>query len=159
MSKNNRLFGWLPCSVVFVGTSDGKQRDIMTATATFLSEKAPLVGISVSKNHLTARLIDRSGEFTLSVGSQEQEELAVLLGSAKGEQEDKFERFSIKTIPNGSGKSLIPEESAAWMECKVVSVQEVDGYRLVIGRVVDKKDLGKAPLVWHKDTFFSLSPL
>jgi flavin reductase (DIM6/NTAB) family NADH-FMN oxidoreductase RutF len=159
MSKDDRVFGWLPCSVVFVGTMDGKQRDIMTATATFVSEKTPLLVISVSKNHLTARLIDRSREFTLSIGSQEQKDLAMALGGVEGEEEDKFDRLSIKTIPNGSGKSLIPEKSAAWMECKVVSLQEIDGYRLVIGRVVDKKDLGKTPLVWHKDMFFSLKSL
>ncbi|MFZ0448668.1 MAG: flavin reductase family protein [Desulfatiglandaceae bacterium] len=159
MRKDNRVFGWLPCSVIFVGTTDGEQRDIMTATAMFVSEKAPLLVISVSKNHLTARLIEQSGEFTLSIASQKQKELAVLLGSAEGKKEDKFSRFSIRTIPNGTGKLLIPEESAAWMECKVVSLQEIDGYRLVIGRVVDKKDLGKPPLIWHEDMFFSLKPL
>jgi flavin reductase (DIM6/NTAB) family NADH-FMN oxidoreductase RutF len=159
MSKDNRVFGWLPCSVVFVGTTDGEQRDIMTATATFVSGKAPLLIIGVSKSHLTARLIEQSGEFTLSIASQEQKDLAVLLGSAEGKKEDKFSRLSVKTIPNGTGKLLVPEGSAAWMECKVVSLQEIDGYRLVIGRVVDKKDLGKPPLVWHKDMFFSLKPL
>jgi flavin reductase (DIM6/NTAB) family NADH-FMN oxidoreductase RutF len=46
MNKENNVFGWLPCSVVFVSTAHGEERDIMTATAMFVSEKEPLLMIS-----------------------------------------------------------------------------------------------------------------
>ncbi len=36
MNKENNVFYWLPCSVVFVSTAHGEQRDIMTATAMFV---------------------------------------------------------------------------------------------------------------------------
>ena len=59
MSRENNVFYWLPCAVVFVSTCHENKRDIMTATAMFVSEKEPLVLISVALNHLTEKLISR----------------------------------------------------------------------------------------------------
>jgi len=53
MDRENNVFYWLPCSVVFVSTAHGEFRDIMTATAMFVSEKEPLLAISVAQDHLT----------------------------------------------------------------------------------------------------------
>ena len=38
MSRENNVFYWLPCSVVFVSTAHEDKRDIMTATAIFVSQ-------------------------------------------------------------------------------------------------------------------------
>ena len=156
MNKENNVFYWLPCSVVFISTAHEEKRDIMTATAMFVSEKEPLVVISVAKGHLTERLITQSGKFTLVIAGADQEKLAMQVGSAKGEDIDKFERFAIKVSPDADSAALIPEGAAAWMACEVESTKEIKGYQLFMGRVVDQKDTGKQPLVWHKDGFFKL---
>ncbi len=157
MNKQNNVFYWLPCSVVFVSTSYEDKRDIMTATAMFVSEKEPLLAISVARNHLTEKLITQSGKFTLVIAGADQQTLALQVGSAKGEDADKIERFSIKASPGTGSSALIPEGSAAWMECEVESSTEIKGYKIFMGRVVNHKDSGKPPLVWHKDAFFSLT--
>jgi flavin reductase (DIM6/NTAB) family NADH-FMN oxidoreductase RutF len=157
MSNENNVFYWLPCSVVFVSTAHEGNKDIMTATAMFVSEKEPLLVISVAKDHLTEKLISQSGKFTLVIAGADQEKLAIQVGSAKGEDSDKFERFGIVTSPGIGSAALIPEGSAAWMECEVESSKEIQGYRLFMGRVVNQNDCGKAPLVWHKDGFFGLT--
>lgn len=156
MSNENNVFHWLPCSVVLVSTAYADQRDIMTATAMFVSEKDPLLVISVAKDHLTEKLIMRSNKFTLVIAGADQERLALQVGSAKGEDTDKFERFSIAATPDSGSGALIPEGAAAWMTCEVESTTEIKGYRLFMGRVVNQNDTGKPPLVWHKDKFFSL---
>ena len=158
MKKANNVFYWLPCSVVFVSTAHEDKKDIMTATAMFVSEKEPLLFISVAKGHLTEKLISQSGKFTLVIAGNDQKQLAIQVGSFKGDDADKFERFYIKAATAERGKALIPEGAAAWMECEVESSNEIRGYRLFMGRVVNQKDTGKAPLVWHKDQFFKLSP-
>ena len=157
MNKENNVFYWLPCAVVFVSTAHEDKRDIMTATAMFVSEKEPLLLISVAKDHLTEKLISLSGKFTLVIAGEDHKQLAMQLGSLKGEVTDKFERFSIKALPADSGQALIPEGAAAWMECEVESTEEIKGYRLFIGRVVNQNDTGKPSLVWHKDGFFKLN--
>ena len=158
MDRENNVFYWLPCSVVLVSTAHGKQRDIMTATAMFVSEKEPLLAISVAENHLTEKLIEQSGKFTLVIAGEGQKQLAMQVGSAKGEAVDKFDKYSIKATPGRAGNALIPEGSAAWMECTVESSRDIKSYQIFIGRVVEQQDTGKAPLVWHKDGFFGLQP-
>ena len=158
MSKINNVFYWLPCSVVFVSTVHEDQKDIMTATAMFVSEKEPLLVISVAKDHLTEKLIMKSGKFTLVIAGADQRKLAMQVGSAKGEDIDKFERFAIQAAPGAGSPALIPQGAAAWMECELESSEEIKGYRLFMGRVIEQHDSGKPPLVWHKDNFFKLHP-
>jgi flavin reductase (DIM6/NTAB) family NADH-FMN oxidoreductase RutF len=156
MDRENNVFYWLPCSVVFVCTAHGETRDIMTATAMFVSEKEPLLAISVAQGHLTEKLINQSGNFTLVIAGNEHKQLAMQVGSIKGETADKFEKFKIPTEETTGAP--IPKDSAAWMECKVESSHEIKGYRIFIGRVVNQEDLKRPPLVWHKDGFFGLQP-
>jgi len=157
MNKQDNVFYWLPCAVVFVSTAHEDKRDIMTATAMFVSEKEPLLAISVAKGHLTEQLISQSGKFTLVIAAEDQRQLAMQVGSLKGAEEDKFERFSIKASPGNTGQALIPDGTAAWMECEVESTSDIKGYRLFTGRVVNQNDTGRPPLVWHQDGFFSLN--
>ncbi|MGD2098098.1 MAG: flavin reductase family protein [Desulfobacterales bacterium] len=157
MSDENNVFHWLPCSVVFISTAHEDKTDIMTATAMFVSEKEPLLVISVAKGHLTEELITQSGKFTLVIAGTDQEKLAMQVGSAKGEDSNKFERFDINASPGTGSAALIPEGAAAWMECEVETTEEIKGYRLFMGRVVNQNDSGKPPLVWHKNGFFSLT--
>ena len=159
MNEERMVSHWLPCSVVFVSTAYEEKRDIMTATAMFVSEKEPLVAISIAKDHLTDQLIEKSGEFVLVVASEQQKDLVWQLGSVKGEEGDKFTQFSISTFEFQPGKALVPEGAAAWMACQVVSEQDVDGYRLLVARVVDQNDMGNPPLVWQKNELFTLEPL
>ena len=160
MSNENNVFYWLPCSVVFVSTAHEDKRDIMTATAMFVSEKEPLLMISVAQGHLTEQLINKSGKFTLVIAGEDQRQLAMKVGSTKGDAADKFEKFSISTESGEPGNALIPEGvAAAWMVCDVESSQDIKGYRLFIGRVVDQHDTGRPPLVWQKDKFFGLKPM
>ena len=159
MTKPPDVFYWLPCSVVFVSTAHGGERDIMTATAMFVSEKEPLIVISVAKDHLTEQLINQSGKFTLVIAGENQRQLAIQVGSTKGEAVDKFEKFSIPTVSEAAGNAPVPEGAAAWMVCDVESSQDIKGYRLFIGRVVDQHDAGNPPLVWQKDKYFGLKPV
>jgi flavin reductase (DIM6/NTAB) family NADH-FMN oxidoreductase RutF len=158
MSNENNVFYWLPCAVVFVSTAHEERRDIMTATAMFVSEKEPLLMISVAKDHLTEQLINQSGKFTLVIAGEDQRKLAVQAGSFKGEATDKFEKFSIPTLKEQPGNAMVPEGAAAWMACNVEGSQDIKGYRLFIGRVVDQHDTGNPPLIWQKDAFFGMKP-
>jgi len=159
MSRENDVFYWLPCSVVFVSTAHEDKHDIMTATAMFVSEKEPLILISVARDHLTEKLINQSEKFTLVIAGEGQKEMAAEVGSLKGKDVDKFEHLGINTLTTAGSDALIPEGAAAWMACNLESTQNIKGYRLFIGRVTDQADLRTLPLIWQKDSFFSLKPL
>ena len=159
MERAPEVFYWLPCSVVFVSTAHAGERDIMTATAMFVSEKEPLISISVAKDHLTEKLINQSGKFTLVIAGEGHRKLAIQVGSTKGDVTDKLDKFSIATVDETSGEAPVPEGAAAWMVCDVESSQDIKGYRIFIGRIVNQHDTGIPPLVWHKDKFFKLKPI
>ena len=159
MDQSHRVSHWLPCAVVFISTTHGEKRDIMTATAMFVSEKEPLIAISIAEGHLTAQLIEQAGAFTLVMASAGQQELVWNLGSTKGEEDDKFARFAIKTLPPEPGKPLVPLEAASWLECTVVSQHPLEGYVLVIARVTNQGNLDNPPLMWHNQELFTLKSL
>ena len=97
MNRENNVFYWLPCSVVFVCTAHGETRDIMTATAMFVSEKEPLLAISVAQGHLTEKLINQSENFTLVIAGNEHKQLARQVGSIKGEAGDKLKNLKFQS--------------------------------------------------------------
>ena len=159
MEQSAPVSHWLPCPVVFISTTHGEKRDIMTATAMFVSEKEPLLAVSVAKGHLTEQLIEQAGRFTLITASESQQDLVWKLGSTKGAEEDKFNRFAIKTLPSQPGKPLVPAEAAFWLECTVVNQSLLEGYVLITARVTGQENLGNPPLLWHNQSLFTLKAL
>lgn len=157
MTADMKVFHWLPCPVVFICTTHNDQRDIMTGTAMFVSEKEPLLTISVATGNLTEKLINASGTFVLALAADTQSKLAIQLGSAKGDQVDKYARFAVDTLPENVGHGLVPEGVSAWMTCQVESDMEIKGYRVFTGRVNAGEDLGLPPLVWCQDAFWKLA--
>lgn len=158
MMSNTTVFQWLPCAVVFLSTAHGDQKNMMTATAMFVSEKEPLVLVSVANGHLSEKLIKASGKFTIVIASQEQQQLAMQLGSIKGDNSNKLDKFSIEPETGQDGANgFIPQGSAAWLNCDVESDHDIKGYHIFIGRVLEQKDLGHPPLIWQKNKFFRLT--
>jgi len=159
MSNSLLPTSWLPCAVVFISTAHEQQHDIMTATAMFLSEKEPLLAASLAKNHLTLQLIKLARSFTVVIASTLQKELVWQLGSKRGDEVDKFDHFSIKTLDHASDRPRIPADATAWLHCNVESLHSIGHDHLVIGRVVDQEKLDNPPLVWRESELFSLTPL
>lgn len=159
MTESENVFNWLSCPVVFICTRHGPQRDIMTATAMFVSEKEPLLVVSVAEGHLTARLMAASGQFTAAIASQTQKKLAIQLGSTRGDKLDKYAHFNIATIDDDQNGGLVPADSAAWLECEVENTHNIRGYQVVTGRVKSQGNLERPPLVWQQNAFFKLTPV
>jgi len=159
MTHTDNVFYWLSCPVVFICTRHGQERDIMTATAMFVSEKEPLLVVSVAEGHITARLMETSGQFTAAIASETQKKLAIQLGSTRGDKIDKYDHFNIPTLDDDRTDGLVPEDSAAWLKCRVESAQTIRGYQVVTGRVEAQGNLDRAPLIWQQNSFFKLAPV
>lgn len=157
--KKDMISHWLPCPVVFVGAEHGEKRDIMTATAMFVSEREPIFIVSLSSGHLTAKLVAESGSFVISLASEGQRNLALQLGSTHGEKTDKWAKFAIERHPDGSVPALVPKDCAAWMVCEVIGEYESEGYTLFLGRVKSEGQPGGKALIWQKDAFYGLKTL
>ena len=162
MTYTDNVFNWLSCPVVYICTRHGQERDIMTATAMFVSEKEPLLVVSVAEGHLTARLMEASEHFTVAIASETQKKLANQLGSTRGDKLDKLDKydlFKILTLEDDRADGLVPADSAAWLKCRVEDTRIIRGYRVATGRVEAQGDLGRPPLVWRQNSFFKLAPV
>ena len=93
------------------------------------------------------------------IASIYQKDLVSQLGSTRGDEVDKFAHFSIKTITPAPGRPRVPAEAAAWLHCNVDNHHNIGEEHLVLGRVVDHKNLGNPALVWHQKELFDLKPL
>lgn len=63
--------------------------------------------MSLAKGHVASLLIEQAGGFVLVIASENQKDLANQLGMFEGGEQDKFERFSIRTLPPEQKKPFI----------------------------------------------------
>lgn len=153
------ITGLLPCPVVVLTVAAGERLDAMTATAFFVSESPPLLGVSVADHVLTHDLIEQASEFVVNVATPQQVDMVRQLGSTHGREVDKFEKFGLATLQGQRVGAPRLEGCYASMECKVVDSRKVAGYRVYTAEVVAHSvQEGTSPLLWHQGRFFALGP-
>ncbi len=149
--------GMLPCAAVVLTVASGERRDVMTATAVFVSEDPPLLSVSVAEHLLTHDLIEETGEFVVNLATPEQVEMVRHVGSAHGRNVDKFEQFKLATEPSEKLGAPRIAGSYACLECKVVMSHKAAGYRVYTAEIVASAANEKlGPLVWHQGRYFAL---
>ena len=92
----------MPAPVAIVIASAGDRRD--ASTVTFFSEVAhhpTSLWVSLNTSSLTHELVQESGEFTLSVLSRKQRDLALACGTISGRQADKCAGLDLVLTPRG----------------------------------------------------------
>jgi flavin reductase (DIM6/NTAB) family NADH-FMN oxidoreductase RutF len=147
----------VPCPVVLLSVGDNDVRDVMTATAMFVSENPPLFNVSIARHIMTYELLEKSGEFVLNIPSQDQAQLAKQLGAVHGRDVDKFEKFSLETETAVKVKAPLIKKCFANIECKVITSYPASTYTVYLGAVVAyKSDPHLSSLVWMDNKYFAL---
>jgi len=150
----------VPCSVVILSVGTKDKRDAMTATAMFVSEKPPLLTVSVAKHILSHDLIDRTGEFVLNVASFDQVKLAAQLGATHGAKVDKFKKFKLKSLKGQHIQSPMIADAFAHLECRVITSMPAATYTVFLAEVVGHHvNRALKPVVWFDNQYYSLKSL
>lgn len=142
------LFRRLTLGVYIVGVTDGQQRDAFTAAwITQVSFDPLLLAVSINPDNASYEMLHASGAFTVNVLKQGQLELARLMGTRSGREEDKL--AGIRFRPGRTGAPIL-EDALAYFECELMGRTRAGDHELVLGRVVDGKvlDQGAAPLTY-----------
>ncbi len=101
--------------------------------------------ISVQMGNLTREMIEKSGEFNVSVLTEGVSfETIRHFGMQSGRDVDKFADFQAVGRSH-NGLLYLTEDANAMFSCKVVSKQELGSHMLFIGEVTEAKVLSKAP--------------
>lgn len=141
----------LPCPVVIIAAAHGDERSCATGTAMYVSFMPPALAIAVHPGSRTGRLIEASGEFSVSLLGEDQMDAAVRGGrSARGS--DKLAELGLGVAV--SDRSTAPALAAAplMIWCRVTHRHSAGDHVVVVGEVIDHRQAPQAgrPLIRHR---------
>lgn len=123
--------------VVVAAEYNGKTSAMPAAWNTPLSISPPLIGVSISPERYTYRLILESKAFTINLLPYSELEKVSMLGDVSGRfLKGKIEKIGLKTISTKEIKSIGISEAVAIIECRLEKVVPVGDHDLIVGRVV-----------------------
>ncbi len=123
-------------SIVVTAQSKGRRNAMVVARHTAVSTTPPTYGVSLSSDAFTYQLIASSKEFGVNFLPFEEAELVEAIGSSKGREIDKFQRFNLAV--DKSVKTAVPilKDAYAAYECKLIDDRGYGSSRWVIGEIV-----------------------
>ena len=134
---------------VLTAKSDGKDNGCIINTAIQAASQPNQLSIAVNKANFTHDLIQQTGEFTVSVISQEATfDLFKRFGFQSGRDADKFEGFT-GFATGSNGIRYITEGTNAYLSVKVDKTMDLGSHTMFIGEITDMEVLSKAPSVTY----------
>lgn len=131
-----RVLSQIPHPVVIVGAAHGGERSCATATVMYVSHSPAMVAIAEHPGSRTTRLIEASGEFSVSILHDAQQDLAMAAGrSAEGP--DKFATLRIPVKTSASSQAPAVDGSIAALWCRVVHRHPTGDHLLFVGELID----------------------
>lgn len=146
---NLEAFFKMTYGLYLIASSHGDDRAGYIANTAFQVTASPAqIAISCHKDNTSARIIEESGVFSISVLEKETDAgLIGLFGYKSGNEKEKFDRVNYKTGKNGA--PVILTHSTAYFECEVVDKFDVGSHYLFIGKVTEGEIINESdPLTY-----------
>jgi len=127
-----------PMPTPLVAAEHEGERGLLTvAWIGMVSGTPPTIGMALRSSRNTLRLIEASGDFTVNVPRVGMEAAVDFCGIVSGRTNtDKFAAAGLTPVPASIVGAPLVEECPFNIECKVVGIQEMGEYRLVLGEIV-----------------------
>ncbi|MEM1485013.1 flavin reductase [Oscillospiraceae bacterium PP1C4] len=128
---------------------DGKQNGCIVNTVTQVTAEPPKVAVAISKNSLTAELIEKSGVFNAVPLTQSATMLMIgRFGFREGRVFEKYEGIPFSVDVNGVNYPT--EAVGALFCCKVLSKLDLGTHVLFVGEAVEAKSLSSDPVMTYE---------
>ncbi|HOP86687.1 MAG TPA: flavin reductase [Syntrophorhabdaceae bacterium] len=116
--------------------SNGKLNGQIANTVFQITSEPPTVAISINKENLTHDYIVNSKVFSVSVLSKSAPmSLIGQFGFKSGRDVDKFQNINYKI--SNTGAPIILDNTVSYLDCEVISAQDVGTHTVFIGKIVD----------------------
>jgi len=151
-----QVLGQYPTGVCVITASPPQQRPAGMAVGSFTSVSLdpPLVAFLPDRSSSSWPKIQSAGRFCVNILGSEQEPICRRFASKVA---DKFDGLPYRLSALGSP---IIEESVAWIDCELHSVQEAGDHYIVVGRVHDLQiESSGLPLLFFQGGYGAFSPL
>ena len=161
MSKQQWKGGALlaPVPSVLVSSSNGEKDNIITIGWTGIcATHPPKLYISIRPERFSYNLIKESGEFNVSVLTEETPfSVFQNFGFRSGRTEEKFEGFQSKER-SSNYIYYVTDYANAYISANVVNMIDCGTHMMIIGEVVDAKILSDKPSVTYDYYFKNIKP-
>lgn len=145
---------WTTGVAVITATHNGQRYGMTVNSFTSISLEPPLVSVTLKRLTHTHELVERSGEFAITILSAEQKHLSDRFAGKIPHVADRFEGVETETLLTNA--PLI-KGGMAYFNCRVANAFPAGENTLFIAEVVAARGEGEGdPLVYHNRVFWKL---
>jgi flavin reductase (DIM6/NTAB) family NADH-FMN oxidoreductase RutF len=123
---------------------------------TSISLEPPLITVTLKQLTHTHELVQKSGEFAITVLAAHQQDLSLRFAGKIPDVTDRFDGVGTETLLLNA--PLI-KGGLAYLNCRVLNAYPVGENTLFVAEVVDARGEGEGdPLVYHNRVYWNLAP-
>ena len=146
---------WTTGVTVVTATYDGQQYGMTVNSFTSISLEPPLVALALKKLTHTHELVEKSGEFAVTILAANQKEYSDRFAGKHPEIKDRFEGVPTETL---SINAPLLKGGIAYYNCRVVNSMPVGENTLFVAEVIAAQGDGTGePLVYHNRVYWKLA--
>jgi flavin reductase (DIM6/NTAB) family NADH-FMN oxidoreductase RutF len=145
---------WTTGVTIVTATHEGRQYGMTVNSFTSISLEPPLISVALRQLTHTHELVEKSGEFSVTILTASQKELSDRFAGKTPDIKDRFEGVPTEVLSLGS--PLI-KDGMAFFNCRVINKMTVGENTLFVAEVVAARGEGEGePLVYHNRQYWSL---
>lgn len=145
---------WTTGVAIITATHDGQRYGMTINSFTSVSLEPPLVSVTLKKLTHTYELVEKSGEFAITILSADQGALSDRFAGKMPDITDRFEGLETETLQIDAP---LLKGGAAFFNCRVVNSISFGENTLFFAEVIAARGEGESdPLVYHNRVFWKL---
>jgi flavin reductase (DIM6/NTAB) family NADH-FMN oxidoreductase RutF len=147
--------GWTTGVTVVTAIHAGQQYGMTVNSFTSISLEPPLVSLALKKLTHTHDLVEKSGEFSVTILASDQKEISDRFAGKHPEVKDRFEDIPTETLLI---EAPLLKGGVAHLNCRVVNSIPVGENTLFVAEVIAARGEGTGePLVYHNRVYWKLA--
>ena len=145
---------WTTGVTIVTALYDGQQYGMTVNSFTSISLDPPLVSLALKKLTHTHELVEKSGEFSVTILASDQKDLSDRFAGKHPEIKNRFEGVSTETL---AINAPLIKGGTAYFNCRVVNFIPLGENTLFVAEVIAAQGEGTAkPLVYHNRVYWKL---
>jgi flavin reductase (DIM6/NTAB) family NADH-FMN oxidoreductase RutF len=145
---------WTTGVAVITAVHEGQRHGMTVNSFTSISLQPPLVAVALKRLTYTHELVEKSGEFAITVLSANQGNLSDLFAGKMPNIKDRFDGLEIDKLLI---EAPLLKGGTAFFNCRVVNSMPVGENTLFLAEVIAARgENERAPLVYHDRVFWNL---
>jgi flavin reductase (DIM6/NTAB) family NADH-FMN oxidoreductase RutF len=146
---------WTTGVTVVTATHDGQQYGMTVNSFTSISLDPPLVSLALRKLTHTHELVEKSGEFAVTILAAEQKELSDRFAGKHPEIKDRFAGVAVEVL---AIRAPLIKGGLAFFNCRVLNSIAVGENTLFVAEVIAAQGDGQGdPLAYHNRVYWKLT--